>query len=78
MLIYPNPNSALNEEAGKLLQEEYDTYFERAKMITAIHAKSTQKQDEAMQAEVTAKRKCMDAESHIGKKKKDKKGLKRL
>jgi ubiquitin-conjugating enzyme E2 S len=76
LLICPNPNSALNEEAGKLLQEEYDTYFERAKMITAIHAKS-QKQDD-IQAEMIAKRKCMESDTGYGRKKKDKKGLKRL
>lgn len=39
MLIVPNAESALNEEAGKLLLEEYDQYFQRAKMITDIHAK---------------------------------------
>ncbi|XP_071501830.1 ubiquitin-conjugating enzyme E2 S-like [Diadema setosum] len=38
LLIYPNPESALNEEAGKLLLEQYDTYFARAKMMTEIHA----------------------------------------
>ncbi|XP_054762545.1 ubiquitin-conjugating enzyme E2 S-like [Lytechinus pictus] len=38
LLIYPNPESALNEEAGKLLLEQYDTYFSRAKMMTEIHA----------------------------------------
>lgn len=34
----PNPESALNEEAGKLLLEHYDDYFQRAKMMTEIHA----------------------------------------
>ena len=59
LLIYPNPESALNEEAGKLLLgerqyyifilyllfnqrkivlEQYDTYFNRAKLYTEIHA----------------------------------------
>ncbi len=38
LLIYPNPESALNEEAGKLLLEQYDDYFTRAKMMTEIHA----------------------------------------
>ncbi|XP_033631090.1 ubiquitin-conjugating enzyme E2 S-like [Asterias rubens] len=40
LLIYPNPESALNEEAGRLLLEQYDDYFMRAKMMTDIHAKS--------------------------------------
>lgn len=38
LLIYPNPESALNEEAGKLLLEQYQDYFSRAKMMTEIHA----------------------------------------
>ncbi|KAI8479171.1 PREDICTED: ubiquitin-conjugating enzyme E2 S [Branchiostoma belcheri] len=43
LLIYPNPESALNEEAGKLLLEQYDNYSERARMMTEIHAKPTTK-----------------------------------
>ena len=39
LLIEPFPESALNEEAGKLLLEDYDEYFRRAKMYTSIHAK---------------------------------------
>jgi ubiquitin-conjugating enzyme E2 S len=38
LLIYPNPESALDEEAGKLLLENYDDYFSRAKLITSVHA----------------------------------------
>lgn len=34
----PNAESALNEEAGKLLLEHYDDYSQRAKMMTEIHA----------------------------------------
>lgn len=39
LLIVPNPESALNEEAGKLLLERYDDYCARAKLYTEIHAK---------------------------------------
>lgn len=39
LLIEPFPESALNEEAAKLMLEEYDEYFSRAKMFTGIHAK---------------------------------------
>lgn len=39
LLIEPFPESALNEEAAKLMLEEYDEYFRRAKMFTSIHAK---------------------------------------
>ncbi|THV01707.1 hypothetical protein K435DRAFT_390964 [Dendrothele bispora CBS 962.96] len=38
LLIYPNPESALDEEAGKLLLENYDSYCSRAKLITSVHA----------------------------------------
>jgi len=39
LLIVPNPESALNEEAGKLLLEQYDDYTKRAQIYTEIHAK---------------------------------------
>lgn len=38
LLIVPNPESALNEEAGKMLLEQYEDYCRRAKMMTEIHA----------------------------------------
>ncbi|PSN55363.1 Ubiquitin-conjugating enzyme E2 S [Blattella germanica] len=38
LLIVPNAESALNEEAGKLLLEQYECYSQRAKMMTEIHA----------------------------------------
>jgi len=40
LLIVPNPESALNEEAGKLLLEDYDEYSSRARLYTEIHAKN--------------------------------------
>lgn len=36
----PNPESALNEEAGKLLLEHYEDYAKRAKLYTSIQATS--------------------------------------
>jgi ubiquitin-conjugating enzyme E2 S len=36
LLIYPNPDSALDEEAGKVLLESYESYCERAKLITSV------------------------------------------
>jgi len=39
LLIEPNPASALNEEAGKLLLEAYGDYAKRAALMTRIHAK---------------------------------------
>ncbi|XP_044015741.1 ubiquitin-conjugating enzyme E2 S [Aphidius gifuensis] len=43
LLIVPNAESALNEEAGKMLLEKYDDYSERAKMMTEIHAQANDK-----------------------------------
>ena len=45
LLIVPNPESALNEEAGKMLLEQYDDYCKRAKMMTEIHAPKPEKTD---------------------------------
>ena len=41
LLIQPNPESALNEEAGKLLMEAYEEYDKRARLMTRIHATAT-------------------------------------
>jgi ubiquitin-conjugating enzyme E2 S len=38
LLIYPNPESALDEAAGKLLLEKYDDYCKHARMFTSVHA----------------------------------------
>ncbi|XP_028638267.1 ubiquitin-conjugating enzyme E2 S-like [Grammomys surdaster] len=37
LLIHPNPESALNEEAGHLLLENYEEYAARASLLTEIH-----------------------------------------
>ncbi|OQR71972.1 ubiquitin-conjugating enzyme E2 S-like [Tropilaelaps mercedesae] len=42
LLIVPNPESALNEEAARLLLDHYSEYEERAKMMTQIHAQPVQ------------------------------------
>ena len=34
----PFPESALNEQAGKMIMENYDEYFKHAKMITSLYA----------------------------------------
>jgi len=36
LLIVPNAGSALNEEAGKLILEDYDTYVKRAALLTKL------------------------------------------
>lgn len=37
LLIHPNPESALNEEAGRLLLENYKVYEARARLMTEIY-----------------------------------------
>lgn len=38
LLIVPFPESALNEEAGKMFMENYQEYFRHAKLINDLHA----------------------------------------
>lgn len=38
LLIQPNPASALNEDAGKLANEDWEGFCRRAKIMTGIHA----------------------------------------
>ena len=38
LLIEPFPESALNEEAGKLLLDDYEDYAKHARLMTSIHA----------------------------------------
>ena len=90
LLIYPNPESALNEEAGKLLLEHYDDYSRHARLITSIHA---QRPSSSMATDDTAADTQMECQSKkrphervavaappaVDKKKKDKKkALRRL
>ena len=49
LLIEPFPESALNEEAAKLMLEDYDEYFRRARMFTMIHAKSSGRQEKVLE-----------------------------
>jgi ubiquitin-conjugating enzyme E2 S len=41
LMIEPNAESALNEEAGRLLLENYADYCARAKLMTQVHAMKT-------------------------------------
>lgn len=51
LLIVPNPESALNEEAGKMLLEQYEDYCQRAKMMTEIHAPKSKTADSQSQSQ---------------------------
>lgn len=37
LLIQPNPDSALNAEAGSLIQDNYEAFARRAELMTSIH-----------------------------------------
>lgn len=83
LLIVPNPESALNEEAGKLLLEQYDDYSMRAKIFTEIHAKPPKASKEDVSKEPLtegpmAKRHAGDKLLEKRKKGDKKKVLKRL
>ena len=38
LLIEPNPESSLNDEAGKLFMESYDDYADRARLMTGVRS----------------------------------------
>ena len=39
LLIVPFPESSLNEEAGREFMENYDVFFQNAKVYTQVHAR---------------------------------------
>ena len=55
LLINPFPESALNDEAGKLFMEDYDEYFRKAQMMTEVHAQPAASKDAAASAAAAAK-----------------------
>jgi ubiquitin-conjugating enzyme E2 S len=81
LLIEPFPESALNEEAAKLMLEDYDEYFRRARMFTSIHAKAMGAKVQKHEGEATS---SIDEENSSMKKAKSekktdkKKSLRRL
>ncbi|CAN6633031.1 ubiquitin-conjugating enzyme E2 1 [Trichomonascus vanleenenianus] len=38
LLIEPNPDSSLNEDAGRLIQEDYSAFEKTARLMTRVHA----------------------------------------
>jgi ubiquitin-conjugating enzyme E2 S len=53
LLIVPNAESALNEEAGKMLLEHYDDYCKRAKMMTEIHARPSKQVKDGFESDLS-------------------------
>jgi len=66
LLIVPNAESALNEEAGKLLLEQYDEYAKRAKMMTEIHARAPKEVESssASKHDATSSKSAVSSSSH--------------
>ncbi len=54
LLIEPFPESALNEEAGRLLLENYDEYARHARLMTSIHAAAPRSRRETGQSDAGA------------------------
>jgi len=88
LLIAPNPESSLNEEAGRLLLERYEDYAKHARLLTKIHAsKSTEISSEGSSSgstpqsapSVTVPKKTVSKSvTKDNEKKQKKKSLKRL
>lgn len=76
LLIVPNPDSALNEDAGKLLREDYDAYATRARIFTRIYAGAA---DGAKSVGIVMEDTSPNKKNiQTSKKKRAKKGIKRL
>lgn len=54
LLIEPFPESALNEQAGKMLMEDYEAYARHARLYTNLHALKPKMKSKAAISESTA------------------------
>ncbi|PVH96420.1 UBC-like protein [Periconia macrospinosa] len=78
LLIQPNPASALNEDAGKLASEDWDSFCRRATLMTKIHAAiPSNLLDQVMEAqnrgeEKDGKKDVMETEAKVNSKEKGK------
>lgn len=54
LLVEPFPESALNEQAGKMLMEDYEAYAKHARLYTSIHAMKPKLKSKAAISESTA------------------------
>jgi ubiquitin-conjugating enzyme E2 S len=68
LLMLPNAESALNEEAGRLLLDAYDDYCARARLWTAIHA---QRKEDASKVKENEKQKGKERERDKDKEKEE-------
>ena len=81
LLINPFPESALNEEAGKLFMEDYEEYSKKARMYAEVHASKkgggSAAADEGGEGEAK-RQKPVDSKAAEKKLAQKKKSLKRL
>ncbi|KAK8193119.1 ubiquitin-conjugating enzyme/RWD-like protein [Phyllosticta capitalensis] len=79
LLIQPNPASALNSEAGALLQEDWDAFFKRAKLMVSIHAQIPRDLKQGVdEAKARGEEKVPEKERELGKGIERSKGKSRL
>ena len=87
LLIEPNPESALNEEAGRMFMEDYQSYAQRARLLTSIHAlpeasssPTNEAGDNTISAGTSSTKTAVKEDGGVGEKKKmdKKRSLKRL
>jgi len=60
LLIVPFPESALNEEAGKVFMDDYDEYAKHARLITELYAMPKEKLNQPAIASPVKKPEAMD------------------
>lgn len=81
LLINPFPESALNDDAGKLFMEDYPQYCKKAQMYTEVHASKNKGEASAVVAEgepVEKRQKPVEAKAAEKRRQEKKKTLKRL
>ena len=78
MLINPFPESALNDEAGKLFMDDYEQYFKKAQMMTEVHAKTEALADAEEGAPSEKRQKPVENKAAEKRRLEKKKSLKRL
>lgn len=61
LLIHPNPDSALNQKAGALIQDDYEAFARQARLMAKIHAPIP---DQLRTSAAEARRRGEEAETH--------------
>merc|ERR1711934_599788 len=70
LLIEPGPDSALNEEAAVLMQEDFEAYSKRARLMTKVHATGASEEQPTEDPCVEMSAKPTKAKAGAAKKKK--------